>query len=191
MEMENMNVFAVEAKVCLGFTCFGASVTATGHANLELTDVELQALVDLINESSTADVEDMGLAEKLPEIYEKIDNVCLQAAMNAEESHWLEEGWRTLEIFDPADYIEYGEQELGYKFEYDPKDYTAEDGEFFEDELEDDKIENFYEWLTNYKDSLEEEARRDFMRKFINVELDDVEYQVEIPRDIIDKSNLG
>ena len=190
MEKENMNVFVVKTKVFIGVRCFGAAVTKTGEAILELTDEELKALVDLINETETTDVEEMELEEKLPEIYDKIDEANLKAACIAEEDHWLEDGWGNPDVFEPTDYLEYAEKELGYKFEYNPEDYVDEDGELDEDTLEDEKIENFQEWLTNYKDALQGEERRDFMRQFINVEIDDVDYKITIPQEIIDMTNL-
>ena len=186
MEQEKKHIFTVKAEICLGFHCFGGSVTDTGSAPLELGDEELKTLIDFINHSDTVDVEEMGLEEKLPNIYGKLDDAYSEAARLAEEDHWLEAGWHNRDVFDPLDYLEFGEKELGYKFEYDESEFMDEDGKIDEDELEDAKMEDFPIWLTNYKDSLKGEERRKFMRQFIEVDPLGVEYEVKIPEEILD-----
>lgn len=185
MEQNKNHIFTVEAEVCLGFTCGGASVCETGEATLELTDEELQSLIKLINESGTSDVGQMKLKKRLPEIYDKLDEASCQAASNAEEDHWLEYGWENPDVFRPSEHMEFGEKELGYKFEYDENDFLDEDGILDEDDLEEAKMEDFCEWLTKYKDSLNDEERRKFMRQFVEVDLQGVEYNVQIPEEIL------
>lgn len=185
MEQKQNHIFTVITEVCLGCHCWGGAEYEAGEATLELTDDELNALVALINKTGTFNVKKMKLETRLPEIYEKLDDACHQAASNAEEDHWLEYGWENRDVFDPRDALEYAETELGYKFEYDEKDFLDEDGHLDEDELEEAKMEDFSEWLTKYKDSLKDEERRIFMRRFVAVDLQGVDYKVELPEDIL------
>ena len=189
MKQEKMNVFVVKATICLGYYCTGAAVTESGFATLELTDEELKSLTEVIKSSGTVDVEEMGLKERLPEIYKKLDDAYREAATAAEEDHWLEVGWENGDVFNPSDYLEYGEKELGYKFEYDESDFMDEEGEIDEDYLEEAKMEDFSDWLTSYKDSLEDDERRKFMKKFIDVDVQGVDYEVEIPEEILKTLN--
>lgn len=186
MKKGDMNVFTAEAQICLGFYCFGAAVTEKGFATLELTDEELQALIGLVNESGTADVEEMKLEDKLPGIYEKLDDACNEAALNAEAYHWLERGWADPNVFNPSDHIEYGEKELGYKFEFDESEYMDEDGNLDEEELEYAKKEDFEGWLNHYKNSLGRNDRIEFMRRLIDLEPQGMPYKIRIPKEILE-----
>lgn len=186
MEKEQNHIFTVYANVCMGYTCGGGAMRQTGKATMELTDEELKSLIKLINESGTSSVGKMKLKKRLPAIYDKLDEAYWQAASNAEEDHWLEFGWECRDVFRPSEHMEFGEKELGYKFEYDENDYLDEDGNLDEDDLECAKMEDFCEWLTRYKDSLKDEERRKFMRQFIEVDPQGVEYEVQIPEKILD-----
>lgn len=180
-----MPEFTIFKDVCLGFTCWGGAVGTCGEATLDLTDEELDALVALIEEKGTADVEALDLEEALPEVYAKLDDACLEAARNAEEDHWLEYGWENPDCFHPEDAMEKAEKEHGYKFEYKEEDFLDEEGKLDEDALEEAKMDHFCEWATDYKDSLDGEKKREFMRLFVDVDVDSVDYEVEIPEDIL------
>ncbi len=80
----------------------------------------------------------------------------------------------------------YCEENCGFNFEFDEEDYT-EDGELDEDALEDDKTEAFNDWLDDYVAGLEDDEVKDFFYNHMNagLELEDVEYSVEIPEAII------
>lgn len=181
-----MKKFTIFKDVCLGFTCWGGAVGSCGEATLELTDEELDALIALIEQKGTADVEELRLEEVMPEVYDKLDAACREAARNAEEDHWLEYGWGNPDCdFDDVMALEIAEKEYGYKFEYNEEDFLDNDGNLDEDAVEDEKMEHFSEWLEDYKDSLEGEKKREFMRRFVAVDVDDVAYKVEIPEDIV------
>ena len=68
-----MMEFKIYKDACLGYTCWGAPVNSCGEAILELTDEEVDALVELIERKGTADIEELNLADALPEVYEKLD----------------------------------------------------------------------------------------------------------------------
>jgi hypothetical protein len=80
----------------------------------------------------------------------------------------------------------YCEENCGFNFEFDEEDYT-EDGELDEDALEEDKTEAFNDWLDDYVAGLEDSEVKDFFYNHMNagLELEDVEYSVEIPEAII------
>lgn len=186
MKKGDINVFEVEVEICLGCYCFGGAVTETGFSTLELTDDELKSLIDLVNVSGTDDVGEMKLKDKLPEIYGKLDEACNEAALQAEAYHWLDRGWYDPNVFDHYEHIEYGENELGYKFEYEESEYMDEDGNLNEDELVDAKEEDFREWLNNYKESLEIDKQIEFMRRFIDIDVEGMPYEVQIPQEILE-----
>lgn len=95
--------------------------------------------------------------------------------------------------------MNYCERELGFKFEYDEKDYylddpeDLEDGEepdIDEDRIEEDKYEAFSEWLNDYVNELPDKEAKSFFYEHMNADLDmdNVEYSVEIPAAIIKKA---
>ena len=169
----------------------GGAVDSCGESTLELTEEKVDSLMELIERKGTADMEELELEVALAEVYAKLDSSCLEASLDSEEYHWLECGWENPDVFSPYDHIEFGERELGYKFEYDESEFMDEDGEIDEDDLEDAKMEDFPDWLTNYKDSLEGEERRKFMKKFIDVDVPRVGYKVTIPKEILDMCVKG
>lgn len=186
MKDENINEFKIFKDVSLGFYCEGGDESACGEAMLVLTNEELDALVALIKKKGTADIDELELDEEMPEVYAKLDAGCLAAARVAEEDYWLEYGWEDPDCFNPEDAMEKVEKEYGYKFEYKEEDFRDKDGNVDESEIEDAKLEHFTEWATNYKDSLrDDEERRKFMRLFVSVDVSDVDYEVEIPEEIV------
>ena len=95
--------------------------------------------------------------------------------------------------------MNYCESELGFKFEYDIKDYYLDDFEDLEegeepdideDQIEEDKYEAFSEWLSDYVSGLSDDEARDFFYNHMDasLDLDNIEYTVEIPQAIINKA---
>ena len=60
---------------------------------VELSDEEVAKIVDLIRQKGTTDIEGLELEEKYPDIYEKLREAYHDMAYNAEELHWLWEGY--------------------------------------------------------------------------------------------------
>ena len=186
-----MMEFKIYKDVCLGFTCWGGAVDSCGESTLELTEEEVDSLVELIERKGTADMEELELEVALPEVYAKLDAACLQAARNAEEDHWLEYGWENPDCgFDYVSAMKLAEEEYGYKFEYKEEDFLDGDGVLDEDAVEEAQMEHFCEWLTEYKDSLNGEKKREFMRRFVDVDVENVDYEVEIPEDIVSMCDI-
>lgn len=190
-----MALYSIESEQCLGISHSGA-VTVNGESAVELSDEEVAILVNLIKENDTTDVEELKLKEKYPDIYEKLDDAYLDMAYRAEETHWLWEGYNNGYFeYDTDELMEYCEQECGFTFEFKPEEYFDEDDleyykedpESYEDEIYDVKCEAFNEWLDDYVSGLSDDEARDFFYNHMdaNLDLDNVEYEVEIPQAII------
>ena len=194
-----MALYSIESEQCLGMSHHGA-VTVNGESAVELSDEEVDILVKLIKEKGTTDVEELDLENLYPDIYEKLDDAYRNMAYNAEEMHWLWEGYNNGYFeYDSEELMNYCERELGFKFEYDEKDYYLDDPEDLEegeepdideDQIEEDKNDAFSEWLDDYLSDLSDDEARDFFYNHMDADLnmDGVEYTVGIPEAIIAKA---
>ena len=195
-----MALYSIESEQCLGMAHFGGAVTVNGESAVELSDEEVDILVKLIKEKNTVNVDELDLATTHPDLYEKLDDAYCEMANDAEELHWLWEGYNNGYFeYDSEKLMNYCEREIGFKFEYDEKDYylddpeDLEDGEepdIDEDRIEEDKYEAFSEWLNDYVNELPDKEAKSFFYEHMNADLDmdNVEYSVEIPAAIIKKA---
>ena len=164
---------------------FGGAVTVNGESAVELSDEEVNILVQLIKEKGTTDVEELDIAASHPALYEKLDKAYREMAYDAEELHWLWEGYNNGYFeYDDEKLMNYCERELGFKFEYDEKDYYLDDPEDLEDGEEPDIDED------DYVNELPDKEAKSFFYEHMNADLDmdNVEYSVEIPAAIIKKA---
>jgi len=193
-----MALYSIESEQCLGMSHSGA-VTVNGESAVELSDEEVDILVKLIKEKGTTDVEALDLENLYPDIYEKLDDAYRDMAYNAEEMHWLWEGYNNgYYEYDVYELMDYCEKNLGFSYEFKPEEYFDEDDleyykedpESYEDEIEEAKSEAFSEWLDDYVSGLDDDEARDFFYEHMDADLnmDDVEYTVEIPQAIINKA---
>ena len=193
-----MALYSIESEQCLGMSHSGA-VTVNGESAVELSDEEVDILVKLIKEKGTTDVEELDLENLYPDIYEKLDDAYRDMAYNAEEMHWLWEGYNNgYYEYDVYELMDYCEKNLGFSYEFKPEEYFDEDDleyykedpESYEDEIEEAKSEAFSEWLDDYVSGLDDDEARDFFYEHMDADLnmDDVEYTVEIPQAIINKA---
>ena len=195
-----MALYSIESEQCLGMAHFGGAVTVNGESAVELSDEEVNILVQLIKEKGTTDVEELDIAASHPALYEKLDKAYREMAYDAEELHWLWEGYNNGYFeYDDEKLMNYCERELGFKFEYDEKDYYLDDSEDLEDgeepdidedRIEEDKYEAFSDWLNDYVNELPDKEAKSFFYEHMNADLDmdNVEYSVEIPAAIIKKA---
>lgn len=188
-----MPVFEVYVDQCMGFSHCGI-ISEDGCSEVELTDSEVETLVDLIRKNGTPDVEELKLSELFPDIYAKLDKACYEAACDAEETHWLEEGFYMPECrnFDDREMIEYLKEKNAFDFEYDKEEFLDEDGNLDEEALADAEVEFLHdEALESYMYSLDGKEKNDFLRDKvgIQVDLDYVNYTVSIPEEIVDMAN--
>ena len=129
-----MALYSIESEQCLGMAHFGGAVTVNGESAVELSDDEVNILVQLIKEMDTTDVDELDIATSHPALYEKLDDAYRQMAYDAEELHWLWEGYHNGYFeYDTDKLMSYCERELGFKFEYDEKDYYLDDPEDLEE----------------------------------------------------------
>ena len=183
-------LYSIETDVCLGMSHCG-SVNAEGSGYVDLSDEEVKILVDLIREKGTTDVEEMGLEELHPEIFEKLDDAYREVASDAEELHWL---WESYESgyceYDFDEVKEHCKDHCGFKFEYDAEKYLTYD-ELDEEAIEEDENEAFEEWLGDYLRGLPDAEAISFFYDHLGgeVELEEVDYEVGIPAAIIKLAN--
>ena len=193
-----MALYSIESEQCLGMSHSGA-VTVNGESAVELSDEEVDILVKLIKEKGSTDVKELDLENFHPDIYKKLDEAYYQMAYDAEEIHWLWEGYYNGYFeYDDDELMAYCEKELGFSFEFKPEEYFDEDDleyykedpESYEDEIYDMKYEAFQKWLSDYVSGISDDEARDFFYNHMDADLnlDDVEYTVEIPQAIIAKA---
>ena len=193
-----MALYSIESEQCLGMSHSGA-VTVNGESAVELSDEEVDILVKLIKEKESTDVKELDLETLHPDIYEKLREAYYDMAYRAEEMHWLWEGYENGYFeYDIDELMAYCEKELDFSFEFKPEEYFDEDDleyykedpESYEDEIYDVKCEAFQEWLSDYVSGLSDDEARDFFYNHMDADLnlDDVDYTVEIPQAIIAKA---
>ena len=194
-----MAEYKIESDQCLGISHCGP-VYSSGESTIELSDEEVSILVQLIREKNTTDINQLNLEASHPALYEKLNEAYFDMAYDAEELHWLWEGFDNHYYeYDEDELIDYCERELGFKFEYDEKDYYLDDPEDLEegetpeineDLFEEHKRDAFSEWLNDYVRGLSDEEAKTFFYEHMNADLnmEGVEYTVEIPAAIIQKA---
>lgn len=193
-----MALYSIESEQCLGMSHSGA-VTVNGESAVELSDEEVDILVKLIKEKDSTDVKKLDLEHLHPDIYEKLRKAYYNMAYDAEEMHWLWEGYYNGYFeYDDDELMAYCEKELDFSFEFKPEEYFDEDDlkyykedpESYEDEINELKGEAFSEWLSDYVSGLSDDEARDFFYNHMNADLnlDDIDYTVEIPEAIIAKA---
>ncbi len=140
---------------------------------VELSDEDVQTLVDLMQEHNSYNVEEMNLEERYHDIYNKLNEACESIATNAVIAEALREAH-----YDGDDYwdrlYEYCETHCGYN----------------------ESLGNFNRWLDKYVSNLNSKELRNLYNK-ANIDLwDEVlnldgmeigEYEVTIPQSIVAK----
>ena len=183
----------------MGYSHSG-SVMAYGTGSVELTDEQLQQLVTLIRENGgETDVEVLGLEEKYPEIYAVLDEAYHDAAWRTAYNHWVIAGYENGWCDDLDEVIEKCEEEYGFKFEFDEDAFREENGydpdeEIDEDDIEDAKSDAFNEWVEEYRAELGDEDKEvRFLSDVFGIEpeMDGVDYEVEIPEEIVKMAEKG
>ena len=193
-----MALYSIESEQFLGMSHTG-EVTVNGESAVELSDEEVDILVKLIKENNSTDVEELDLENLHPDIYSKLDEAYHDMAYNAEEIHWLREGYDNHYFeYDEDKLMDYCEKNLGFSFEFKPEEYFDEDEledykespDSYEDEIYEEKNRVFSEWLDDYVESLSDDEARSFFYDHMDADLnmDDVDYTVEIPAAIIKKA---
>lgn len=173
-----MAKYSIESELFLGMSHSGA-VTTCGENSVELSDEEVNILIDLIRVKKSTDVDELNIEESHPDLYEKLREAYYNLAYDAEETHWLWEGYKNGYFeYDKKELMNYCKSNCGFSFEYSKDDYT------------DAVLDAFKKWLDDYLNGLSDKEVKDFFYNHMNagLELDDIEYSVEIPEAIIRKA---
>ena len=148
-----MPIFSIDTETVLGISHSGVEATA-GEGTVELTNEEVQQLIDLIRENGgETDVEKLNLEEKYPEIYKILDEAFREVAANAEYDYWVRAGYENCWYEAEAEeIIETCESKYGFHFEYKPEDFFIEGGtEVEENAVIDAKMEALLDdWIDDY-----------------------------------------
>ena len=90
--------------------------------------------------------------------------------------------------------MDYCEKNLGFTFIVNPEDYFDDDYEEnpepYEEIIDEAKSEAFFDWLNDYVEDLSNDEARDFFYTHMHakIDLDHVDYTVEIPQAVINKA---
>ena len=193
-----MPVFSYVSDRFIGISHSGP-VTADAEGSVELTDTEVTQLVDLIKENGGEyDVKKLDLQNKYPELYDKLDDACRSMAYKAEYDFWVIEGYENgYYDVDTNEVIALCEEKYGFKFEFDEKKFREENGYEPDDDIEDSvdeaRCDAFDNWVEEYRCSLDHDEEIEFLSEVFGLEpnVDDVDYEVEIPDAIVDMAVKG
>ena len=193
-----MSLYSIESEKVSEMSHTG-EVTIDGERAIELSDEEVDILVRLIREKDTTDVHEQDLENLYPDLYEKLREAYHNLAYETEELHWLWEGYHSSYFdYDEDELMQYCENNLGFSFEFKPEEHLSEyemeeyeeDPDLFENTIDEAKSEAFQEWLDEYINGLSNADAASFFYDHMNADLDmeSVDYTVEIPQDIIKKA---
>ena len=201
-----MAKYEIEVDVCLGFGHCGG-VNADGKTEVELSDAEVNQLVELIRRKNTTDTEEMELETELPEIYEKLHVASSELASKVEYDHWLTNGYFEGEYddnFDYCDLMKYCIDNTSFSetFEFYLEDAVIDDDIVDEDgdidlealfEEDSNLRDEFRSWLKRYLlEELSMDERIKFIETQMNAEMDCdyFDYIPEIPKKIIEMAGV-
>lgn len=185
-----MALYNIDNELFLGYSHSGA-VIEEANSTVELTDEEVEKLINLIREKGTSKVKELGLEEIYPDLYEKLHEAYHDMAYEAAELHWLWHGYESGYFeYDMEELKEYCKAKCDFQFEYKESDYLDKDGNFDDDCFEDDENDAFVDWLDDYLQGLDSKSLKAFFYNQMHADLDleDVGYNVEIPAAIIEKA---
>lgn len=175
--------------------CIYSDESTTGEVEVELSDKEVEDIIKLIHETDTTDVESMELEEHLPEVYKKLEDACSSAAIRAAYTECLKDGYyNNFYEYNTRDVMHYCECNCGYEFKIDNSKYSGAEPDEIYDLIEDDKLEDFSNWLKNYINSSSDIEVIKLIEKQMggSAELqgDETEYDIELPPAIIEMAEL-
>ena len=191
-----MPVFNLFIEQSLGISHSG-EVVAYGDGTVELTDEQVQQLVALIREhGGETNVKALQLQNAYPEIYQILDDAYRDVAQHAEYDYWVIEGYENGWYEEPDDAVEKCQNKYGFKYVFDEVKYREENGmepdeEIPEERIEDAQIDAFSDWVEDYRTKLTSEEEVSFLSDVFGIypEVDDVDYEVRIPEEIIELAN--
>lgn len=197
---DNWKKYPVSTTAYLGFA-YSGDVTEDGEGFVILSDEDVKQLVALIQENGgEIDVEVLDLKNKLPEIYELLDNACYDSADKASYKHILIEGFEDMDLSLNEETIDELEDEIDFDFKVDPDDYRDKDGnldpDYFDEDgdeipeaFEDDRRTQLINRIYDYAEGLDTDKLVEFIENYydlMDVNFDfNGDYSVKIPKEII------
>lgn len=182
----------INEDLCLGYSHSG-SVCANAYGEFEMADADVETLVALIREKGTTDINELGIEQSHPTIYDLLEKEIYKIYQIAVTAHFIRE--------EIDDYFEYDDGVIDYciqKYGFDP-DEECEDEEYEDEEYEDEEEEyeaklhsRFVNWISFYASTLSDKELVDFNSDTVNIAInfDAYDFALEIPRQIIDLAGV-
>ena len=182
----------IDEDLCLGYSHCG-SVCANAYGEFEMADADVETLVALIREKGTTDINELGIEQSHPTIYDLLEKEIYKIYQIAVTAHFIRE--------EINDYFEYDDGVIDYciqKYGFDP-DEECEDEDYEDEEYEDEEEEyeaklhsRFVNWISFYAETLSDKELVDFNSDTVNIAIDFYadEFALEIPRQIIDLAGV-
>lgn len=182
----------IDEDLCLGYSHCG-SVCANAYGEFEMADADVETLVALIREKGTTDINELGIEQSHPTIYDLLEKEIYKIYQIAVTAHFIRE--------EINDYFEYDDGVIDYciqKYGFDP-DEECEDEDYGDEEYEDEEEEyeaklhsRFVNWISFYASTLSDKELVDFNSDTVNIAVDFYadEFALEIPRQIIDLAGV-
>jgi hypothetical protein len=194
-----MAEYGISAESFLGDYCNGEAEYVDADGTVELSDDDVQKLVDLIRENDgETDVKVLDLKGLYPEIFNTLAAAYREISCEAQRRYWIEKNFEDKDFMEPADLMERMEDEGLFTYEEDLDAIREENGldadeEPDEDTLEEAKTDAFHEWLDEYLSDLSFEEKIDFFSDYynwyipgdVNIDPSECEYEVLIPEEIV------
>jgi hypothetical protein len=172
----------IDEDLCLGYSHSG-SVCANAYGEFEMADADVETLVALIREKGTTDINELGIEQSHPTIYDLLEKEIYKIYQIAVTAHFIRE--------EIDDYFEYDDGVIDYciqKYGFDPDEECEDEEEEYEAKLH----SRFVNWISFYASTLSDKELVDFNSDTINIAIDfnADEFALEIPRQIIDLAGV-
>jgi hypothetical protein len=166
------------------------AMTSRVKGTVELADEDVATLVKLMRENGTSDVDELGLEETEPRMYNILYEACSDACFaSAQIDALLECYYDGVFDCDKGAFIEFCFS-LGFKLKRDMEEYQDSDGNFLWYKMTDFEDFEFRHWLEKYVKSMSLYEAEKFFKDYVNGELEeyetDYDISIVIPQAIID-----
>lgn len=174
----------------IGSSCFYGSTSVDVKGTVDLSDDEISVLVNLVRENEgETDVEVLDLENLYPEIYNKLEDACLDAVYDAEYGYWIHQVYEEGE-FDIEEALQKCKDNLDFEFQWEASEYSDANGNLDTYALQYAEEEAFKQWLDDQLSTMSEEEQRSFLEEYCGIEIDmssgPDQCEVIIPREIVE-----
>ena len=200
-----MTKYKFDLKAFLGYRHFGGAVYSESAGVVELSDEEVKKLVALIRESGfKTDVDEIDLSEKLPEIYEKLEEAYTDAFYCSIDKEAFWDAYDEDQLIGASSLMELCEKKYGFDFDaminnenFRDKylrcgeSYLKKDGTPLKRYYKTVKKDFFSRWFNDFMKGLTKDEFDSFIDdNFYEINLShgewyDYQYTIEIPKEIV------